>query len=86
MKKVKLEERFINELKKLNIHQINVENSYDVHERLFSRDGYLGNLENRTQEIEQELDTVWDFLNFWDDTEEAGNELDYDWINEQLSI
>ena len=27
---------------------------------------------------------VYDFVNFWDDTEAAGDELDFEWINEQL--
>ena len=44
----------------------------------------MGNLEERTPEIQEEFDTVYDFVNFWDDTEAAGNELDFDWINEQL--
>lgn len=85
MKFVKLEKRFLEELKKLGIREITEENVYDdVYLRLRDRDGYLGNLEERTPEMQEELDTVYDFLNFWDDTEAAGDELDFEWINEQL--
>ena len=43
MKKVKLEQRFIDELKKLGIREIAEENVYDdVYLRLWDLDGYLG--------------------------------------------
>ena len=85
MKFVKLEKRFLEELKKLGIREITEENVYDdVYLRLWDLDGYLGNLEERTPEIQEEFDTVYDFVNFWDDTEAAGDELDFEWINEQL--
>ena len=34
--------------------------------------------------MQEELGTVYDFVNFWDDTEAEGDELDFEWINEQL--
>lgn len=84
MEKKKLEQRFLDELRKMGYKEFTDENYVDVWTDLLSMDGDLGNAQPRTKAIEEELNTVYDFLNFLDEMDEADQILDYDWINEQL--
>ena len=81
---MKLEQRFIDELKRMEYRKLGEENLYELIVELTSIEGALGNLEAPSEEESQELKTVSDFVDFLNNVSDADQELDYDWINEQL--
>lgn len=85
MEKSKLEQRYIDLLKKMGFKEFTDENYAEVYDYLCDIDGGLGNKETRTKEEDVELKTACDFLDRLDDLANSNETLDYDWINEQLN-
>lgn len=82
---VRMSEDEIKYIKKLGYNEFNVYRFYDLCNELMDLDAYLGNLENRTQEQQEELNLVLELGDKCQDVYCYHLVWDYDYINGELA-